>query len=209
MALVVILSVFWLLLSGRIGLQYFLFMAGAVGLVVWMNPERPFRRVPGAADVGMAGMLKRGVSLLRYLAWLVWNVMKANIDVAYRILAPSMPIRPRLMVFRVDMESEVARALVANSITLTPGTVTIDLDDYHVLVHAIHPDASGAVTSGDLQNVVAPVFGEGPQRAPDIVWGSQLHDVLPDEVVGEGAGADGNRGGGREDDPATGTEVGP
>lgn len=178
-ALVVILSVFWLLVSGKIGLQYFLFMAAAVGLVVWMNPERPFRRMPGAADTGIGGRLRSVVALFRYLVWLVWNVIVANIDVARRILSPSMPIRPRLMAFRVEMESEVARALVANSITLTPGTVTIDVDDHLFLVHALHPDASGAVTSGGLQNAVAPVFAEGPQRAPEIRWGNGPDDVLP------------------------------
>lgn len=183
-ALVVILSIFWLLLSGRIGLQYFLFMAASVGLVVWMNPERPFRRVPGSDDRGIGGYLKGTVGLVRYLVWLVWNVMKANVDVAYRILAPSMPIRPRLMVFTVDMESEVARAVVANSITLTPGTVTIDVEGNSYLVHALHPDASEAVTGGALQNAVSPIFDEGPQQVPEIRWGNSAVEVLH-----EGSGA--------------------
>lgn len=178
-ALVLLLSVFWLLLSGRIGLQYFIFMVCSVGLVVWMNPERPFDKSATSRHSGAGGQVRGTLALGRYLAWLVWNVIKANFDVAYRILAPSMPIRPRLLVFDIDLDSEVARALIANSITLTPGTVTIDLDDHTYLVHAIHPDASEAVTSGELQNVVAPIFGEGPLDTPDLVWGSRPEDVLP------------------------------
>ena len=184
-ALVLLLSVFWLLLSGRIGVQYFIFMILTVGLVVWMNPERPFRsRAKGGAQ-SPGEVVRAGVALVRYLGWLVWNVVVANIDVARRILSPSMPIEPRLLVFATELESEVAQALVANSITLTPGTVTIDLKDGEYLVHALHPDTATAVTRGELQNVVGPIFGEGPEPPPQLLWGDSLDELQHSEVAKE------------------------
>lgn len=177
-ALFLLLSAFWLLLSGRIGLQYFAFMLGAVGLVMWMNPERPFR---GASEqfegTGLLGRLRAVKYLLLYVTWLVWNVIKANVEVARVILHPRLPIRPKLLVFRTTLEHDLARVLVANSITLTPGTVTIDLVGDEYLVHALLPESAGAVTGGILQNVVAPIFGEPPDPVPETTWSASYREL--------------------------------
>lgn len=174
-ALFVILAAFWFLLSGRVGVQYAIFMLASVGLVLALNPERPFEdrthtEATRTDHVSLRGRLRAGGYLLRYVAWLVWNVIKANVDVAYRILHPRLPIQPSLFLFRTRIRHEVGQVLVANSITLTPGTVTIDLADGAYLVHALHPSTAGPVISGELQNAVAPVFGEPPDPAPRIHW---------------------------------------
>jgi multicomponent Na+:H+ antiporter subunit E len=177
-ALVALLSLFWFLLSGRIGLQYFIFMVGTVGLVVLMNPERPF----GSRAVGMpqggAEWIRSGVALLRHLVWLLRSVIVANLDVARRILDPRMPIRPMFMVFRTDLKSEVAQVMFGNTITLTPGTVTVDLKDGTLLVHALHPDTASAVISGEVQNTIAPIFGEPRQPAPEVRWTLSARELL-------------------------------
>lgn len=175
-ALFILLAAFWLLLSGRIGLQYFIFLAGSVGLVLWMNPERPFSRTDPSRGMGLSGRLRALVAFVRYLGWLVWNVMKANVEVAIMILHPRLPIQPALFRFRTNLKDDVARVLVANSITLTPGTVTIDLEDDTYLVHAIHPRSISAVEGAALQNMVAPIFGESADPAPEIQWGATLED---------------------------------
>jgi multicomponent Na+:H+ antiporter subunit E len=168
--LIVILSAFWLLLSGRIGLQYLLFMAFSVGIVILMNPERPFgSRAPGLPSGGRE-LVRSSGAFVRYLVWLLRAVVVANLDVARRILDPRMPIRPKLMVFRTELQSDVAQVMVANTITLTPGTVTVDLQDGTYLVHALHPDTADAVVSGELQNTVAPIFGEPREKAPEVRW---------------------------------------
>ncbi len=188
-ALVVILSAFWLLLSGRIGLQYFIFMAFAVGIVVIMNPERPFGSPRPAAPSGGVEYLRSAGAFLRYGVWLVRSVIVANVDVARRILSPSLPIRPRLMVFRTGLESEVAQVMVANTITLTPGTVTMDLQNGTFLVHALHPATADAVVNGEVRNVVAPIFGEARAQPETVAWAYtpiELHkekDIVPDEVL--------------------------
>lgn len=177
LVLFLILAGFWLLLSGRLGLQYFIFILLAVGLVLWMNPERPFRHSDPSRGAGTVGRVRATVALFRFLGWLVWNVVKANIEVAILILHPRLPIRPRLLRFRTTLHDDVARVLVANSITLTPGTVTIDLVDNEYLVHAIHPRSVGALKGAALQNMVAPVFGEAPDPPPDIRWGSSFEEL--------------------------------
>ncbi len=168
--LIVILSMFWLLLSGRIGLQYFLFMAFSVGIVVLMNPERPFGSRAPELPRGGRELLRSTAAFLRYLVWLFRAVVVANVDVARRILHPQMPIRPKLMVFRTRLRGDVAQAMVGNTITLTPGTVTVDLQEGTYLVHALHPDTANAVVSGELQNMVGPVFGEPREKAPHVRW---------------------------------------
>jgi multicomponent Na+:H+ antiporter subunit E len=179
LALAAILSLFWILLSGRIGLQYFLFMAVAVVVVLILNPVRAFDGATAepSRGMGLRGRLRAGGYLLRYLVWLVVKVIRANVEVAILILHPRLPIRPRFLTFRTTLRHPMAKALVANSITLTPGTVTVDLDGGEYLVHALVPESAGAVTGGELQNVVAPIFGEGPDPVPQVRWSSSYREL--------------------------------
>jgi len=186
-ALVLLLSLFWLLLSGRIGIQYFIFMAGTVALVVAMNPERPFGSRAKGLPTGGGEWIRAGGALVRHLIWLLKSIVLANIDVARRILDPRMPVRPMFMVFRTDLKSEMAQVMVANTITLTPGTVTVDLKDGTYLIHALHPDTAGAVLSGELQNTIAPIFGEPRQPAPDVQWTLSARELLGVDDAAEAA----------------------
>jgi multicomponent Na+:H+ antiporter subunit E len=182
LALALLLAAFWFLLSGRWGFPYFFFMAGTVGIVLLLNPERPFGwRRPDAGQfmgVGLAARIRAMRFLVRYMIWLVWNVIKANVEVAILILHPRMPIAPRLLTFRTTLKHPVAQVLVANSITLTPGTVTIDLSDQEYLVHALVPGSSGGITGAALQNMVGPVFGEAPDPVPEVRWYRSYREVV-------------------------------
>lgn len=172
LVLVVILSVFWLILSGRVGVQYFIFMAASIAIVLATNPDRPF-----APPRSFGHRLGSVFHFFRYLAWLLWNILKANIEVAVRILHPRMPIRPQLMIFRSPMASDVGRVVMANSMTLTPGTITVDLKEDRFLVHALHPVSAGAVTESHLQNVVGSLFGEEREAPPKVKWYSSYRDI--------------------------------
>jgi multicomponent Na+:H+ antiporter subunit E len=165
-----ILAAFWLFLSGRVGVGYFVSLALSVGFVVWLNPDRPSPAVPRAHGSGVPGAVRAALALARYLVWLVWNVIKANLQVAWMILHPRLPIDPSFLVVRSTLRSEGARVLMANAITLTPGTVTIDLRDDRFLVHSLAPEAAGALTGGELQSVVGGVFGEGDAPPADLRW---------------------------------------
>ena len=63
-----------------------------------------------------------------YIGVFLWECLKANIDVAYRVLHPDLPIRPGTVKIKTGLRSDVALTFLANSITLTPGTTTVDID---------------------------------------------------------------------------------
>ncbi len=66
--------------------------------------------------------------LFWYVPVFVWELMKANFDVAYRVIHPSLPIRPGIVRLKTSLESDTGLTFLANSITLTPGTLTVDID---------------------------------------------------------------------------------
>jgi len=73
-----------------------------------------------------------------YLFVFIWECIKANIDVAYRVLHPAMPIRPGIVKVKTTLKSEMAKMLLANSITMTPGTISVDIIDDYLYIHWIY-----------------------------------------------------------------------
>jgi multicomponent Na+:H+ antiporter subunit E len=73
-----------------------------------------------------------------YLFIFVWACIRANLDVAYRVLHPSMPIRPGIVRVRTTLKSDFAKTLLANSITMTPGTITVDIIEDSMYIHWIY-----------------------------------------------------------------------
>jgi multicomponent Na+:H+ antiporter subunit E len=72
-----------------------------------------------------------------YLIIFIWECIKANIDVAYRVLHPGMPIRPGIVKVKTTLKSDLAKMLLANSITMTPGTISVDIIDNDLYIHWI------------------------------------------------------------------------
>lgn len=93
--------------------------------------------------------------LARYAPWLLWQIVKANVDVARRILNPKLPIAPRLIRVHTQQRSALGRTIFANSITLTPGTVSIDLDGEDIVVHALTAEAARELQEGTMNRRVA------------------------------------------------------
>ena len=85
-----------------------------------------------------------------YWLWLAREIVKANIDVARQVLSPHLPISPTLVRVKASQRSELCKAIFANSITLTPGTVTIELKDSTLLVHALSKDAAADLLEGQM-----------------------------------------------------------
>ena len=100
------------------------------------------------------------VRLLTYGPWLVWAIIKANLDVAGRILSPGLPISPQLIKVKAHQKTDLGRVIYANSITLTPGTVSVDVDGETFLVHAISKEAAADVETGDMDQRVSRFEGE-------------------------------------------------
>ncbi len=81
---------------------------------------------------------KRILYLILYVPYYLWQIILANFDVAYRVLAPSMPIKPGFVVLKTDLKTDSGKLALANSITMTPGTLTIDAKDDTILIHWIY-----------------------------------------------------------------------
>ena len=122
------LYVFWLLLSGHY--DPFLLGAGALAAVAVAFAGRLF----GYAD-REGHPVERIFAGFRYWPWLVVEIAKSALAVARIILTPSLPIAPRLVKLRAGPNTAVGMATYANSITLTPGTITVDADRQPPLAH--------------------------------------------------------------------------
>ncbi len=94
------------------------------------------------------------VILPRYWLWLFKEIALANIDVTKRILAPNLPINPQLFRVKATQHNELGKVIFANSITLTPGTVTVDIDGDEFLVHALSDATKDDLETGEMDRRV-------------------------------------------------------
>ncbi len=100
-----------------------------------------------------------------YWPWLLKEVIKANIIVIRTILAPDMVLTPRMVRVKTLPRTDFARALYANSITLTPGTVSVDLDDDEIIVHAVLKEMTGKGGFAEMSARCARACGEKESSA--------------------------------------------
>lgn len=141
-SLVVSLSVFWVLMSGYF--TPFLLAAGFGSslLVAWLASQMEV-----ADREGHPAHLRLG-SIVGYWAWLLKEIWKSGVLVSRIIVDPRLPVSPTLVRFRPLQKTAVGLATHANSITLTPGTITVEADHDEFLVHGVTADtAAGAVGS--------------------------------------------------------------
>ncbi|MEN8223200.1 MAG: Na+/H+ antiporter subunit E [Acidobacteriota bacterium] len=80
---------------------------------------------------------KRYFYLIIYLFYFIWEMIKSNIDVAKRVLNPKLPINPGIVKVKTKLKSRSGKLALANSITLTPGTLTVDIVDQYLYIHWI------------------------------------------------------------------------
>jgi multicomponent Na+:H+ antiporter subunit E len=85
-----------------------------------------------------------------YIPWFAWQVAKSNVDVALRILIPSRGISPRVLRVPSTQASNLLRSLYANSITLTPGTISINVSDDVITVHALSREGAEELEGGEM-----------------------------------------------------------
>lgn len=149
LSLVAVLFGFWLLLSGLWdhGLLLGLGLVSSA-FVAWIGTRL---ESPGG-DGFEPGMLLR---LPRYLGWLLVAIVQANIDVVRRIWDPvAHPISPVTGRLPASQRTRLGKTLYANSITLTPGTVAIEVSDADVLVHALSREALDDLAGGEMERRV-------------------------------------------------------
>lgn len=129
--LILFSSIVWLGLTWTLNWQN-LVVGGVVSVLVGLLFGNLFLEAPGKVF-----QFQRWFWFIIYIPVFVWEMAKANFDVAYRVLHPKMPIQPGIVKVKTKIKSEMGKAFLANSITLTPGTFTVDIKDEYLYIHCI------------------------------------------------------------------------
>ncbi len=149
-----IMLAFWILLSGQF--HFILLVSGVVSslFVAYISHDL----LLGNVNI-RSGTIKT-LRLFKYLPWLLWQIVVANFDLVYRTLHPGMKIEPQVIKFKTDLKTDKGIAILANSITLTPGTVTVVANkDGEFIVHAIAKGPADSLLSGEMQAKVKEIEG--------------------------------------------------
>ncbi len=147
-----VLAVLWLLLSGHFEPLLLSFGVFSVVLVVIIA-----HRMDVVDREGLPIHLTRGA--LTYLPWLLWEIVRSNVMVARVILDPALPIDPVIVRFRGTQRTDLGRFIFANSITLTPGTITVTIDDEALEVHALKAVYVDGTEEGPMDRRVTALEG--------------------------------------------------
>jgi multicomponent Na+:H+ antiporter subunit E len=142
-SLLAVLVIVWLGLSGHVEpLLLGLGLASCLGVLALVRRMRLIDSEGAPLQLSLRALL--------YTPWLLWEILKANVDVARRILNPRLPIAPRVIRVEAGQRTDVARVVYANSITLTPGTVSIRCEGDHIEVHALTEEAAAELQGGRM-----------------------------------------------------------
>ena len=153
---------FYLLLAGSIApfeLATGTISAGIVAVALW--------RVSLTSPVDPSQTVRRLARFALYVPFLLWEIVKANFEIAYIVLHPDLPIDPEMVEFDAAVWSALPVTTLANSITLTPGTLTVDVERQHMIIHTLTGSAREELFAGTLERAVRFVFyGRAAARIP-------------------------------------------
>ncbi|MBK5099628.1 MAG: Na+/H+ antiporter subunit E [Desulfobacteraceae bacterium] len=148
--------VVWIILSGKFDIFHLSLGLISCAIVSYLSSDLLF------SSPQIKGFLSQSVQFVRYIPWLMVEIFKANLHVTYLVFHPRMMelIDPRIIKFRSELKGDLALVTFANSITLTPGTITVSVSvDGDFKVHAIDK-ASGDPLPGEMEARIAKAFGE-------------------------------------------------
>ena len=147
------LASIWVFWSGHF--EAFMVFLGLISVVlsVWIASRMQITDEEGAP-------LNMGLRPIGYAIWLAKEIVQANVHVSKLILDPKLPIQPRMICVQANQKTELGRVVFANSITLTPGTVSVDLQSDHIWVHALSFAGAEEDLSGDMDRRVCDLEGE-------------------------------------------------
>lgn len=131
LVLFLVTFILWLLLTHTLRLQ-FVITGAIVSLLTALLFGNMFVK-----NWNKLFQIKRYLWFLWYLVIFILECLKANFDVAYRVLHPGLPIKPGIVKAKVNLRTDIARTILANSITMTPGTLSVDIADEDIFIHWI------------------------------------------------------------------------
>ncbi|MFC1669497.1 Na+/H+ antiporter subunit E [Spirochaetota bacterium] len=159
---------FWLILSGKFDIFHITLGVICSAIVASYTHNLLFHNV----RIGDFRLIL--IRLVTYIPWLIYQIALSNFHVMRLVLSPKMPIEPQIIKFTTKLESDVSWVTLANSITLTPGTITIDIKDREFYVHALSKKVADDLLSGEMEDKVAHVYMEA-----DHIYVQDVLDVAP------------------------------
>jgi len=153
----VILFVLWLALTSSVDLQE---ITTGAALSLFLPSLTPYP----LSDMGLKWLSpKRIIGVFVYLLVFLKALFVANLDVAKRVVSPGLKINPGIVKIKTNLKTDVGKMLLANSITLTPGTLTVDIEDEYLYIHWID------VASKDIEEATKEIVGDFEKLIKSIV----------------------------------------
>ena len=147
------LFIFWLILSGH---YQFLTISLGLASTIIVTYVSMRMRVIGTGEHQAMLYLKLPI----YIIWLVWKIIRANVQVAYRIMHPQLPIEPSYLKIKLAGDKPLLHLIHANSITLTPGTISSVIKDGFIYVHTLSRANARSLLSRQITKKILWLQGE-------------------------------------------------
>lgn len=139
----------WVIFNGQITLEITIFGL-AVAAVVYAFTCKFLDWSPAKDMI----LIKKGGRLLAYVGLLIWEIIKANMAMIRMTVAPDIEPDPVIVKIHTKLQSKTARVLLANSITLTPGTITVSLEDDELMVHCLDRSFSEGLEDSSFEQAL-------------------------------------------------------
>lgn len=147
------LYAFWLVLSGFFDAFHMIMGLICCGLVTWWSGDLMFED----RTLTFRRLIRHSLGLAGYLAWLLWQIVLSNIHLMKLSMGDMKDVSPRIVKFRTGLKTDFGKFMLANSITITPGTITVKILGDVFYVHAIS-EAAAAGLDGNMERRIAAVF---------------------------------------------------
>lgn len=153
---------FWLALSGRSDLFHISLGLFSTFLVVGLHRKLSFH--PFFPDQQSREPLRLFFFIFSYLPWLIYQIVLAAWAVTKAVLSPKLSINPALLKFSTALPNNASKVILGNSITLTPGTITVELEGDEFLVHGLMESSYSSLVEGSFQTMIARNYQAKPDN---------------------------------------------
>jgi len=143
---------FWLALSGQYNTTFFI-----IGIICAILVSVLGVRMAVVDEEGHP--IHLAIRALTYWPWLFWEIAKSAVNVTSIILSPKLPISPTMVKIKASQKTGLGVSIFANSITLTPGTISVDVVGGEILVHALSKSGADDLQEGTMNRRVTKFEG--------------------------------------------------